>query len=77
MNQNISIYEEEQLQIILMNELKEKSLQEDRKLKKSQDIEYHESLLMDELQNIESPEIKYKEISLEEMRQIRIQRFSK
>jgi hypothetical protein len=77
MNQNISIYEEEQLQIILMNELKEKSLQEDRKLKKSQDIEYHESLLMDELQNIESPEIKYKGISLEEMRQIRIQRFSK
>ena len=77
MNQNISIYEEEQLQIILMNELKEKSLQEDRELKKSQDIEYHESLLMDELQNIESPEIKYKGISLEEMRQIRIQRFSK
>ena len=77
MNQNISIYEEEQLQIILMNELKEKSLQEDRELKKSQDIEYHKSLLMDELQNIESPEIKYKKISLEEMRQIRIQRFSK
>jgi hypothetical protein len=64
-------YEEQQLQIILMNELKKRSLQEARQIKELQDIEYQESLRKDEIQNIEIDEI-----SLEEMRQIRIKRFS-
>ena len=72
MNQNISIYEEEQLQIILMNELKNKLLQDERELKDLQDIEYQEALLKDE-----SSKIEVKVISIEEMRQKRIQRFSK
>lgn len=65
-------YEEQQLQIILMNELKNKLLQEERQLKELQDIEYQKSLIQDEEQLIES-----EEISLEEMRQKRIKRFSK
>jgi len=64
-------YEEQQLQIILMNELKKRSLQEARQIKELQDIEYQESLRKDEIQNIER-----EEASLEEMRQIRIKRFS-
>ena len=66
-------YEEQQLQIILMNEVKKRSLQEERQLKELQDIEYQESLRKDEIQNIEE---NIEEISLEEMRQIRIRRFS-
>ena len=73
MNNNDFIsYEEQQLQIILMNELKNKLLQEERELKELQDIEYQEALLKDEDSKIE-----VKIISIEEMRQKRIQRFSK
>jgi hypothetical protein len=66
-------YEEQQLQIILMNELKKRTLQEERKLKELQDIEYQESLRKDEIQQ----DIEIEEISLEEMRKIRLQRFDK
>ena len=56
-HENLS-YEEEQLQIIIMNEIKEKSLreatqlkdreiQEERHLRELQDIEYQESLVFD------------------------------
>ena len=73
-------YEEEQLQIILINELRDKLLQEERKIKELQDIEYQESLREDEIINIERKLIQQDElsdeISLEEMRQIRIKRFS-
>jgi len=65
-------YEEQQLQIILMNELKRRTLQEERKLKELQDIEYQDSLKKDEIKNIEIDEI-----SIEEMRKIRLQRFDK
>jgi len=71
-NTDLISYEEQQLQIILMNELKNKLLQEERELKELQDIEYQESLLKDE-----ASEIEVKIISIEEMRQKRIQRFSK
>ena len=71
-NNDLMSYEEQQLQIILMNELKNKLLQEERELKELQDIEYQESLLKDEDSKIE-----VKIISIEEMRQKRIQRFSK
>ena len=71
-NKDLISYEEQQLQIILMNELKNKLLQEERELKDLQDIEYQEALLKDE-----SSKIEVKVISIEEMRQKRIQRFSK
>ena len=71
-NKDLISYEEQQLQIILMNELKNKLLQDERELKDLQDIEYQEALLKDE-----SSRIEVKVISIEEMRQKRIQRFSK
>ena len=71
-NKDLISYEEQQLQIILMNELKNKLLQDERELKDLQDIEYQEALLKDE-----SSKIEVKVISIEEMRQKRIQRFSK
>ena len=70
-NNDLMSYEEQQLQIILMNELKNKLLQEERELKDLQDIEYQESLLKDE------SKVEVTNISIEEMRQKRIQRFSK
>ena len=68
-------YEEQQLQIILMNEYKKQLLQEERRVKELQDIEYQESLLKDTEQQTD-PTIIIEEISIEEMRQIRLQRFS-
>ena len=88
-HENLS-YEEEQLQIIIMNEIKEKSLkeaqllkdrslQEERSLRELQDIEYQESLEIDLTKldkELNLNEDLNEEISLEEMRQIRLQRFS-
>tara|TARA_B110000914_G_scaffold202251_1_gene195056 strand:+ start:42 stop:314 length:273 start_codon:yes stop_codon:yes gene_type:complete len=88
-HENLS-YEEEQLQIIIMNEIKEKSLkeaqllkdrslQEERTLRQLQDIEYQESLEIDLTKLNKEFNLKEdlnEEISLEEMRQIRLQRFS-
>ena len=68
-------YEEQQLQIILMNEYKKQLLQEERQLKELQDNEYQESLLKDTEQQAD-PIVKIEEISIEEMRKIRLQRFS-
>ena len=77
-HENVS-YEEEQLQIIIMNELKNKTLEKERELRQLQDIEYQESLDKDlaKLSETFTEDKAFKEISLEEMRQIRIQRFSK
>ena len=83
-------YEDEQLQIIIMNEIKEKSLkeaqllkdrslQEERTLRELQDIEYQESLEIDLTKLNKELNLKEdlnEEISLEEMREIRLQRFS-
>ena len=75
MNENEDLsYEEEQLQLILMNELREKQIQEERQIKQQQDKEYQESLIQDENNKIE---LKFEEVSIEEMRRIRLQRFSK
>ena len=75
MNENEEFsYEEEQLQLILMNELREKQIQEERKIKQQQDKEYQESLIQDENNKIE---LKFEEVSIEQMRRIRLQRFSK
>jgi len=90
MNHEHLSYEEEQLQIIIMNEIKEKSLkeaqllkdrslQEERTLRELQDIEYQESLEIDLTKLNKELNLKEdlnEEISLEEMRQIRLQRFS-
>ena len=75
MNENEEFsYEEEQLQLILMNELREKQIQEERKIKQQQDKEYQESLIQDGNNKIE---LKFEEVSIEQMRRIRLQRFSK
>ena len=75
MNENEDLsYEEEQLQLILMNELREKQIQEERQIKQQQDKEYQESLIQDENNKIE---LKFEEVSIEQMRRIRLQRFSK
>ena len=75
MNENEELsYEEEQLQLILMNELREKQILEERQIKQQQDKEYQESLIQDEDNKME---LKFKEVSIEEMRRIRLQRFSR
>mgnify|MGYP003686930217 FL=1 len=90
MNHGNLSYEEEQLQIIIMNEIKEKSLkeaqllkdrslQEERRLRELQDIEYQESLEIDLTKLNKELNLKEdlnEEISLKEMRKIRLQRFS-
>ena len=68
-------YEEQQLQIILMKEVKEQLLREERQLKEYQDTEYQKSLLKDTIMQTASQEA-FQEISIEEMRQIRLKRFS-
>ena len=75
MNENEDLsYEEEQLQLILMNDLREKQILVERQIKQQQDKEYQESLIQDENNKME---LKFKEVSIEEMRRIRLQRFSK
>ena len=67
-------YEEEQLQIILMNEMKEQKLREERELKEKQSKEYLEALKIDEVKD----DVKtFVEISYEEMIQKRLLRFDK
>jgi len=65
-------YEEEQLQLLLLKESFNKKLEIERKLKNQQDEEYKKSLMIDENKqnNI------FEEISLEEMRRIRLLRFN-
>ena len=69
-------YEEQQLQLILMKEVKEQLLREERQVKELQDIEYQESLLKDTIMQTASQK-ETPEISIEEMRKIRIKRFSR
>ena len=75
-NEELS-YEEEQLQLILMNEHRDKQIEEERTLRELQDKEYQDSLIIDEKkEEIEEIE-EIVEISVEEMRRIRLQRFCK
>ena len=76
-NENIEnelSYEEEQLQLLLLKESREKKIEIERKLKNQQDEEYKKSLMIDEnkQENIDN----FEEISLEEMRKIRLLRFN-
>ena len=77
-------YEEEQLQLILFNEMKEKKLEEDRAFKEAQTKEYLDALKIDEEKDLKDKEevkeeVKDKvtddEVSVEEMRRIRLLRF--
>ena len=70
-------YEDEQLQSILMNEIKEKILKEERALKEEQTKEYLASLKIDEKKNKESEDKAFDEVSPEEMRRVRLLKFSK
>jgi len=80
-------YEEEQLQLILINEIEEKKLQVERAFKEEQTNEYLAALKIDEENQkkeekvtiedkvLMKTEIKVDEVSVEEMRQIRLLRF--
>ena len=67
-------YEEEQLQLLLLKESEKQKIEIERKIKNQQDEEYKKSLIIDEnkQKNIED----FEEISLEEMRKIRLLRFN-
>ena len=92
-------YEEEQLQLILINEMKEKKLQVERAFKEAQTKEYLDALKIDEEKNLkdlkdlkdkeevkgevkglkdrvkEEDKVTIDEVSVEEMRRIRLLRF--
>jgi len=89
-------YEEEQLQLILFNEMKEKKLEEDRAFKEAQTKEYLDALKIDEEKDKkdkneemvlkdkvkglkdrvkEEDKVTVDEVSVEEMRRIRLLRF--
>ena len=86
-------YEEEQLQLILFNEMKEKKLEEERAFKEAQTKEYLDALKIDEEKELKDKDkdkvkdlkdkVKDKvktednddEVSVEEMRRIRLLRF--
>ena len=64
-------YEEEQLQQIIIHELEQQKLKSERELKEKQDLEYQESLKQDM-----KKEFVFEEVSIEEMRRVRLARFS-
>jgi hypothetical protein len=77
-------YEEEQLQLILFNEMKEKKIVEERRFKEEQTNEYLESLKIDEERNsrkvdeaLVGVELECYEVTVEEMRRVRLLRFEK
>lgn len=77
-NQNINdqveeelSYEEEQLQLLIMKESLNIKLNNERNLKHQQDLEYQQSLENDLNKN----NLEFEEISLQEMRDIRLKRF--
>ena len=64
-------YEEEQLQQILIQEMEQQKLKSERELKEKQDLEYQKSLKKDM-----KKELVFEEVSIEEMRRVRLARFS-
>lgn len=82
-NEELS-YEEEQLQLILIQELKDKKMKEERAFKEAQTKEYLDALKIDEEKNRKDTETDTattkdtdSEVSVEEMRRIRLLRFQK
>jgi len=70
-------YEEEQLQLIIMKQIEEKRIKKERKLIKQQNEEYNKSVKVDiHKENVLVKEkVQFEEISIEEMRKIRVARF--
>jgi len=70
-------YEEEQIQQILLQESEKKRIEMERELKLSQDIEY-EASLKEDMRNMNIPSIDklFDEPSVEEMRRVRLLRFT-
>tara|TARA_B100000214_G_C23757612_1_gene530714 strand:- start:390 stop:614 length:225 start_codon:yes stop_codon:yes gene_type:complete len=68
---NKNEYEQEQIQQILIKESEKNKILMDRQLKESQEREYQESLKIDIQKNLE-----FDEPSIEEMRRVRMKRFS-
>ena len=82
-NEELS-FEEEQLQLILIQELKDKKMKEERAFKEAQTKEYLDALKIDEEKNRKDTETDTatvkdtdSEVSVEEMRRIRLLRFQK
>ena len=71
MNPELS-YEDEQLQIIIMREMNDKKIREERELKMVQDKEYE-----DGIREEQKRKGVFEEVTLEEMRRVRLLRFSK
>ena len=78
-------YEEEQLQMFLIQEAKRKQIADQRELREQQDREYNESLKQEKENEIIQAETmketvtatgQFEEPSLEEMRRVRLLRFS-
>ena len=84
-------YEEEQLQMFLIQEAKRKQIADQRELREQQDREYNESLKQEKENEIIQAELtketatatatatateQFEEPSLEEMRRVRLRRFS-
>ena len=76
-------YEEEQLQMFLIQEAKRKQIADQRELREQQDREYNESLKQEKEHDIiqaeptkETATDQFEEPSLEEMRRVRLLRFS-
>tara|TARA_Y100000591_G_C21791659_1_gene676895 strand:- start:392 stop:769 length:378 start_codon:yes stop_codon:yes gene_type:complete len=80
-------YEEEQLQMFLIQEAKRKQIADQRELREQQDREYNESLKQEKEHEIiqaepttatttETATEQFDEPSLEEMRRVRLRRFS-
>ena len=72
-------YEEEQLQVIIMKEIEVDILKKRREIIEEQDKEYLSCLKKEEkeLKEDKVKSIVFEEVSLEEMRRIRLQRFNK
>lgn len=70
LNESLS-YEEQQLQMILLQEMQRQSIIAERELRKQQDQEYLDASKQDALKN----KIEFNEISIEEMREKRLKRF--
>ena len=68
---NKNEYKQEQIQQILIKESEKNKILMDRQLKESQEREYQESLKIDIQKNLE-----FDEPSIEEMRRVRMKRFS-
>ena len=69
-------YEEEQIQLLLLQESKEKKIEEERELKLSQEKEYELGLQEDmRIMNVSPIDKVFDEPSIEEMRRVRLERF--